>query len=140
MKSDREDNADVLLVMLAKINDAMMAIRANLASNPAVAAATRGCDIRRYRGSMREDEDHRLETYVEATTHMGEIFCWSLDIILTSLGWEFQRNVARQTSDGEQQEKEFEDFTFRTFDELAKNYIALMMDFEESAKTFEFRI
>lgn len=142
MRSDRNDKASVsegaLLVMLAEINNHMMTIRDNLASNPAVVAATRGCDIRRYRGSMREETVHNFESYVEAKTDSGEIFCWSLYITLTPHGWKFERNVAKQTSDGEQQEKDFEDLAFGSFDDLANHCAALMVDFEESAKNFDF--
>jgi hypothetical protein len=109
-------------------------------SNPAVVAATRGCDVRRYRDLMKEEEAHCFEAYVEATTHMGEIFCWSLDITLTSLGWKLERRVAKQTSDGEQQKNEFEDFTFENFNDLADRYTALTIDFAESARNFDFRV
>ena len=150
MRLDSDQKTDVqerhLFVMFAKINDDMMAIRNNLASNPAVAAATRGCDIRRYRGSMIEEEVHCFEASVEAKTHTGEIFCWSLDITLMSHGWKFQRNVGkfqrnvgRQTSDGEQQENGFEEFTFADFHSLAANCATLMIEFAASAKNFELR-
>jgi hypothetical protein len=136
MRSDQEE----LLVVLAKINDFMMSIWKDADSNTAVAEATRGCDIRRYRDFMTEEEVECFEAYVEAKTHAGEIFIWSLDISLTSLGWKLQRCVASRTKDGEQQEKEFEDFTFDSFDELAKNYGTLMFEFSESAKGFDFRV
>src|ERR1700732_959172 len=138
MRLDSDHKTDVqerhLFVMFAKIHDDMMAIRNNLASNPAVAAATRGCDIRRYRGSMIEEEVHCFEASVEAKTHTGEIFCWSLDITLLSPVGKFQRNVGRQTSDGEQQENGFEEFTFADFDSLAANCATLMIEFAASAK------
>ena len=144
MKSDRPDKADIqerdLLVILAKINDHMMEIRNNLASNPAVIAATRGCDIRRYRDFMEQDEVHCFEAYVEAETHMGEIICWSLDITLRSRIWKFQRYVAKQTSDGAQYDNEFEDFAFEDFDGLANNCVTLMTEFSQSAKNFDFRL
>jgi hypothetical protein len=138
------DKADVpegaLLPLLSGINDHMMTIRSNLASNPAVVAATRGCDIRRYRDLAMEEEVHYFEAYVEATTHTGELFCWSLDVIQTSLGWKFQRNVAKQMNDGEQHKIEFEDYVFGNFDDLADNCMALMIDFNESARNFDFRL
>jgi hypothetical protein len=150
MKSGSDDKADVqerhLFVMLAKINDDMMAIRNNLASNPAVVAATRDFDIRRYQRSMIDEEVHCFEASVEAKTHTGEIFCWSLDITLMSHGWKFQRSIGKfqskvggQTSDGEQQENGFEEFTFADFDSLASNYVTLMIEFAASAKNFELR-
>jgi hypothetical protein len=142
MRSDHNDNASVsegaLLVMLAEINNHMMTIRDKLASNPAVVAATRSCDIRRYQGSMRDEAVHNFESYVEAKTDKGEIFCWSLYITLMPHGWRFERNIARQTSDGEQQEKDFEDFTFDRFSELANHYMALMTDFHQSTNNFDF--
>jgi len=142
MKSDHKDNASVsegaILVMLAEINDRMMAIREKLASNPAVVAATRSCDIRRYKGSMQEEAVRTFESYVEAETHTGETVCWSLFITLMPLGWEFERYVARLTKDGEQQENEFEELTFGSFDDLANHYAALMADFEKSATNFNF--
>jgi hypothetical protein len=142
MTSDHNDKASfpegALLVILAEINHQMMAIRDNLASSPAVVAATRGCDIRRYQGSMREEAVHNFESYVEAKTDTGEIFCWSLYITLMPHGWKFERNVARQTSDGEQQEKDFEDFTCDSLSELADHYMALMADFYQSTSNFDF--
>jgi hypothetical protein len=131
MEPDRNDKADVrdsaLFVVLAQINDHMIAIRNNLEENLAVATATRACDIRTYLDFRTEEEVRCFESYVEAKTHSGEIFCWSLDVTLTSLGWKFQRCVMRQTKDGEQLENEF-----------ANNCSALMNHFEESAKNFDF--
>ncbi len=142
MKSDPSDNASVseggILVILAEINDHMMTIRDKLASNPAVVAATRNCDIRRYHGSMQEEAVHTFESFVEAKTYKGEIFCWSLYITLMPHGWRFERIIARQTSDGEQQEKDFEDFTFGEFSELANHYEVLMTDFYQSTNNFDF--
>lgn len=125
--------------MFAMINDHMMAIRSNLGSNPAVASATRGCDIRRYQGSMREEAVYSFEAYVEAATHTGEIFCWQLDVNFTSHGWEFQRSISRQTSGGGQPEKGFEDLAFEDFGSLADSCGSLMIEFAESAKNFDFR-
>jgi hypothetical protein len=89
---------------------------------------------------MMEVEVHCFEAYVEATTDTGNIFCWSLDINLASPGWKLQRRVAKQTSDGEQKKIDFEDFTFENFDDLASNCMALMIDFAESARNFDFRL
>ena len=143
MRPTPDDKADTpegpLLIMFTEITDRMMTICTHLTTNSGVAAVTRGCDIRRYQDSMREEEVYCFESYVEATTHTGELFCWLLDITLTSLGWQFQRYVTRQTDDGERYEPEFEDITFEKFDDLANNYMALMIDFEESAKNFDFR-
>jgi hypothetical protein len=118
----------------------MMSIRNIVESNSAATVATRGCDIRRYQDSMMEEEVHCFEAYVEATTDTGDIFCWSLDITLTSLGWKLQRRVAKQTSDGEQEKIKFDDFTFENFDDLADNCMALTIDFVESARNFDFRL
>ena len=117
MKSDRGDKAEApesaLFDMLANINDHMKVIRSNLASNPVVVAATSVCDVMRYRDpASEEDMRHYFEAYVEAETHTGEMFCWSLDVVLTSLGWKFQRDIAKQTSDGAYSVREFEDFAF----------------------------
>lgn len=94
MKSARDDKADMpeghLLVMFTDITDHMITIWSHLASNPGVAAAARSCDVRRYQDSMREEEVYYFESYVEATTHTGEIFCWSLDITLTSRAGSFR--------------------------------------------------
>jgi hypothetical protein len=144
MRSDRDHHTGVregdLLVLLAKVNEHMRSIRENLESNPTVVAATRGCDIRRYRDFMMEEEVHYFEAYVEAKTHTGDIFCWSLDIILTSQGWKLQRYVGKRTSNKEQPKKEFEDFTFEKFDDLADSCMVLMIDFAESARNFDFRL
>ncbi len=75
----------------------------------------------------------RFEAYVEAKTNKGEVFVWSVDITQTSLGWKFQRCVARQTADGEELQEEFKDLIFGTLDELANNYMDLMIEFDESA-------
>jgi hypothetical protein len=52
---------DDLLAVLAKINEYMMWIRKSVESNPAVVAATRGCDVRRYRDFMTEEEEYCFE-------------------------------------------------------------------------------
>jgi putative heme degradation protein len=140
MRSDRDEKSSArkgdLLVILATINNHMALIRKSLESNPAVSAVTRGCDVRRYHDLILEEEVNCFETHVEATIHTGNIFCWSLDINLTSQGWKFQRHVAKQTSDGEQQEIGFEDLTFEDFDDLANSCVSLMIEFTESARNF----
>ena len=142
MTFDAPDKADgpsrALFNVLADINIGMMTIWENLTSDPAVINATRGCDIRRYRGFMSEGEFTSFEAYVEAETRAGAEFCWSLDINQTSLGWTLQRGVSKQTRDGQDPEKEFQDHTFGTFDELANNWSALMTEFVESSKHFDF--
>ena len=71
--------------------------------------------MRQYRHS------HNFEAYVEAETRAGTLFCWTVDIHLTSRGWEIQRQVAKQTRDGGQPEILFDDFIFETFDGLASS-------------------
>ena len=97
------DKADgpsrVLFNALADISMSMMTICENLGSNPAVIAATRGCDLRRYQGSMLGEEFSSFEAYVEAETRAGALFCWSLEIDQTSLGWTFERQVSKQARD-----------------------------------------
>jgi hypothetical protein len=132
------DSNRALLVLLSEINSHLITIRRILESNPLVATSTRGCDIRLYRDFMTEEEVHGFESYVEATTHTGRVFNWSLDIGLTSLGWGFQRRVAEQTIDGERLKIDFEDVTFGNFDDLAEKCLPLMAEFVESAKSFDF--
>lgn len=86
-----------LLVILAEINNSMMTIWKVLDSNPAIDVATRGCDVRRYQGSMMEREAYCFESYVEAETRTGEMFWWLLDITLTSSGWHLQRSVGKRS-------------------------------------------
>jgi hypothetical protein len=118
-------------ILLANINDRMIAIREMLGANPAVASATRGCDVRLYRESC------VFEAYVEAETRIGVLVSWLLDVTLTSTGWSFERRVAKQTKDGEQVEIEFEDFASPDFSDLAANCLALMAPFEEAARSFD---
>src|SRR5258708_35732231 len=118
MKYERNDGVagpdGALLVLLSEINGHLRATRRILESNPLVAAATRGCDIRLYRDFMTDEEVHCFESHVEAT-HTGTAFNWSLDITLMSLGWKFQRRVAELTIDGEQIKIDFEDLIFGNF-------------------------
>jgi hypothetical protein len=75
---------------------------------------------------------------VEAATRAEHIFWWSLDITQTSQGWKVDRRVARQASEGEQQEVGFRDLTFENFDELADKCADVMDEFAKSAANFEF--
>jgi hypothetical protein len=142
MKYGREDGVGgsgaALLVVLSEINSHLIEIRKILESNPLVSAAKRSCDVRPYSDFMTEEKVHYFESYVEATTHTGRAFNWSLDIALTSLGWRFQRRVAEQTTDGEQVSIDFEDVMFRSLEDLAENYLRLIAEFVESAKSFDF--
>jgi hypothetical protein len=138
---DKADNPSVALFnVLADVNIDMMTIRQSVASDPAVIDATRGCDIRRYRAFDSDEEYPCFEAYVEAETRAGAVFCWSLDIKRTSLGWTFQRQMSERTADGAEPgpEQEFQDYTFATFDDLANNWSALMTEFKESAEHFDF--
>jgi hypothetical protein len=128
---DVADNARNALLLFADVNNHMMTIRETLASNPAIASATRSCDVRQYR------DLHCFESYVEAETRAGTLFCWTVEIHLTSQGWEIQRQVAKQTRDGGQPEIQFDHFMFETFDGLASSVSGLMAEFVESAKNFD---
>jgi hypothetical protein len=135
MKLNSEKEADAskgAMLLLAYTNDHMILIREILAENSAIATATRGCDVRRYRESC------VFEAYVEAETYAGAMFSWLLDITLTSTGWTFTRRVAEQTKDGEQVEVEFDDFSSPDLGDLAGSYLDLMTGFEEAAKNFDF--
>ena len=131
---NKTEDAKNVILLLADINGRMMAIRQTLAARTAVVSATRGCDIRLYRDSC------GFESYVEAEISTGAMFNWSLDIMLTSNGWIFQRRVAKQTKDGEDVEIEFADCLFPDFGNLTESYLVLMTQFEETASTFDFNI
>jgi hypothetical protein len=128
----KTDGAIGAILLFANINSRMKMIREVLAANPAVASATRGCDVSLYRESC------YFEAYVEADPHSGELFTWSLDVILTSGGWTLDRSVGRRTRDGEDPQREFEDFTSREFSDLADRCADLMAAFEDTARTFDF--
>jgi hypothetical protein len=129
-----------LLVLLAETTDSMMALREILHSNPMVAKATRGCDIRKYRHAMTDYEDvYTFQAYVEVETRDGETFCWWLDITQGSLGWELQREVSKQLKDGQDVVREFEDCKFGSLDELVDRHADLMAEFVKSADNFDFK-
>ena len=126
-----------LFAMLAEITGGMMKIRELLAANPAVTRATRGCDLRGYRGSM-EPESLSFESYVEADTRSGKTFVWSLDVNLTPTAWSVDRIVAEQVSEGWDNQRDFDDAVFGDFDAMAGRFPALIAEFIESAREFEF--
>jgi hypothetical protein len=148
MTSGNDDKADgparALLVMLAEVNSQMMTLRDMLDSNPARGAVTRACEPWRYPGGgeWRPEEEYRFEWYVEAETRTGELFCWSLDIIPTPTGWRLERSISKQFDGGAAgvDGLEFEDADFKTFDALLREYPALMTEFLESAKRFDFNV
>jgi hypothetical protein len=142
MTSDSEERAlcpaSSMLAILAHINNDMIAIRGALDANPATRAATRGCDIRRYRAPGLDEEMSVFEAYVEVETQTAEIYCWSLDIASTAAGWKCQRRIGKRTKDGEMVENEFQDLTFQEFSVLVDNIPHLMREFVDSAKDFHF--
>lgn len=130
-----------LIVLLAETTESMMTLWEILHSNPAVANATRGCDVRRYLRSMTDEGNvYTFEAYVEAETRDGETFCWFLDITRGSSGWELRRNVWKQSKDGPDDVRDFEDCKFESFDELAARHAALMTEFVKSADNFDFSL
>ena len=126
-----------LFAMLAEITGGMMKIRELLAANPAVTRATRGCDLQRYRGTM-DPETLSFESYVEADTHSGKTFVWSLDVNLTPTAWTVDRIVAEQISEGWDNQRDFDDAIFDSFDAMAGRFPALIAEFIESARDFAF--
>ena len=126
-----------LFAMLAEITAGMMKIRELLAANPAVTTAKRGCDLQRYRGTM-DPETLSFESYVEAETHAGKTFIWSLDVNLAPTAWTVDRIVAEQVGEGWDHKRDFDDAVFDSFDALTARCSALIAEFVESARDFEF--
>lgn len=128
-----------LIVLLAETTDGMMALWKTLHSNPMVTNATRGCDVRKYRHPMTDEEDvYAFEAYVEAETRDGETYCWWLDITLGSSGWELHRDLSKQSRDGADTVREFEDCKFGSFDELTAKHADLVAELVKSADNFDF--
>jgi len=132
------EDAKWLFATIAQVNNSMIALRAALGSNPLAHTATRGCDIRRYGDFASEQDVYIFESYVEVETRSKELFCWSMDLTLSSEGWKVQRTIAKRTNDGEQIRSDFEDSTFRRFCELADNISPLVKEFVDSASSFKF--
>ncbi len=132
----------VLIALFAATTSAMMTLWAMLHSNSAVAEVTRGCDIRQYQRSMSGNGEnvYTFESYVEAETSDGELFCWALDITRGPSGWELQRYISKQLKEGAQTVKDFDDFKFGTFPELASKHPELLAEFVKSADNFDFNL
>lgn len=81
-----------------------------------------------------------FEWHVESETRTGELFCWSLGVIPTPTGWRLERSISKQFDGGSAAVDgfEFEDAEFKNFDALVRDYPALMTEFLESAKRFDF--
>jgi hypothetical protein len=141
MKSDVENmvgrDAISLFTFLGKINECMIAIRAALGSNAAVCTATRGCDIRKYKDFMQEEEEYTFESYVEAETINDDLIGWFLDIRLTSSGWRYHTHIGKHTKDGEQVLDEFSDLSFQSVGDLTNNALVLTNEFVMSAINFK---
>lgn len=134
------DNLDkTLIVLLAETTRHMLTLWEVLHSNSVVAKARRGCDVQKYRRSMTDEGDvYTFESYVEAETRNGEVFCWAVDIARGSWGWELQRDVSKQFKDGAHVVKDFDTHRFASVIDLASKHADLMVEFAKSADDFDF--
>jgi hypothetical protein len=132
-----EVSARAVLQLLATINDRTKEIYWILRKNSAIAEVTQACDPGRSSDFMTGQEEYCFEVYVDATTRSDESFCWHVDVTLRSNGWELERRISTPTHQRDVDVR-FEEITFATFDELAASCSALLDEFIESARTFDF--
>jgi hypothetical protein len=134
-----ENGSEVLFALMAEVTDGMIAISQTLSSNPKCRSATRGTDIRLYRDTLKNGESkYSFESYVEAEAKNGGLYCWSLDIILTTNIWRMRRTVGKRVRDGEEVVQAFEDFSSDSVFELEQNLPNLLTEFVSCAERFEF--
>jgi hypothetical protein len=129
-----ENSAQDVLSVLAAIYRCRKELSWILGSNPTIAGTTHDCYVQQSNNFMTEQPEYLFEVFVEATTHSDEPFCWTVSVWRTSKGWEVDRVVSTPEADV----RRFEDVSFKTLDELVANYSALLDEFVESARTFDF--
>jgi hypothetical protein len=129
-----ESSAKAVLDVFATIRGRTKEIYWIFKTSPAVATVVDECDIGHSNDFMTGHPEHVFDVYVEATTHTDEPFCWTVSVWLTSKGWELDRVISSADADV----RKFAGARFETFDALAGSYSALLDEFVESAKAFDF--
>ena len=145
MTSDDGDAGDrsarALLVVLATTSKRMFEVWSALRANQAVARVDTSCDTSRFSDPFRDEWDMcSFDAYAEVTTHSGVGFSWGVQIWMTSSGWEFYRWIKKDGTDGQDTISEFDDVRFKSIDDLTRGFPALMDEFVESARHFDFEI
>jgi hypothetical protein len=129
-----ESSTKALLEMLATIRSRAKEIYWILKESSAVAEVVDACDIEQSDDFMTGQPQYAFDVYVDATTHADNSFCWHVYVRRTPESWELDRVISGSEADV----RKFEDASFKTFDELAARYSALLDEFVESARAFDF--
>lgn len=130
---------EMLMALLADVNDRMIVIATELRQKPPVMKATRGCDVRKYRDDFRFDGAgcYNFETYVEALMPDDSVFCWYVDIRRTPSGWEIARTISHDRSFADGVTTTFPDLSSPAFLEFVGQVNDAMAEFVETARTYK---
>ena len=129
-----DSSAEAALEVIAGIYRCRKEISSIFGSHPAVTGITQDCYAQRSNNVMTEEPEYLFEVYVEATTHDGASFSWHVSLWRRPSGWELDRLISAPEADV----KTFEDASFKSSSELAAGYSALLDEFVESARVFDF--
>jgi hypothetical protein len=132
-----ESTAKAVVEVLATTYERTKEIYWILKKHPAVTGITHDCLTLRSRDFATGQEDCCFEAYVDATTRTNGSFCWRVDVVSKSSGWELDRTISTPIGQRDVDER-FEEVSFARFSELAAGYSTLMDEFVESARTFDF--
>lgn len=128
-------------MLLARLNDQMTDIRRLLSASPFVRTASTWRDLTTTRDSMEPDGEYAVfDTCVEVETRGGEALVWSVEIRLTSKSWRLHRDISKVEEYGAQTIMSFEGATFDRFAEMEERVPALVDEFVEFARTFDFTL
>jgi hypothetical protein len=129
--------AELLMAVLAGVNDEMNDLAIELRGRSGVVEVLRESDLRKHRDELRFEDApcYSFEAYVEANTSDGHWVCWFVIINSTPSGWELDRTVTR-SSDPES--GVVDGLKFESFSEFAGKVPGLVKEFAESARRFEF--
>jgi len=90
---------------------------------------------------MEPDGEYAVfDTCVEVETRGGEALVWSVEIRLTSKSWRLHRDISKVEEYGAQTIMSFEGATFDRFAEMEERVPALVDEFVEFARTFDFTL
>jgi hypothetical protein len=129
-----ESSTTAVLEVLATIRRRAREIYWILNESSAVAKVVDACDIEQSDDFLTGQPKYASDVYVDATTHAEKSLCWHVYVRRTPKSWELDRVISGSEADV----RTFEDASFETFHELAASYSALMDEFVESARTFDF--
>jgi hypothetical protein len=132
------DSYAQFLRLLAEVGDAMVQVANHCRGRPEVSNASRGCDVRTYKGGD-EGPLVAFEAYVDTETFDGPSVTWWVALNTRGISWKIEASIRRNDKNGQTVLANLGEANIDSLQKLEICVKDICSSLEESAARFDFK-